>query len=99
MRVEVAYVGLTTITHRFPYKIGYDCAGVVVEIGKEVNRIKVGDEVFVRVPEKSRGTYHSVTSYHSRGATTRNHRTHNSISGPFDAKINLLTLDTRRLLE
>lgn len=99
MRVEVAYIGLTTITHRFPYKIGYDCAGVVVGIGKEVSRVNAGDEVFVRVPEESRGMYHSVTSYRSRPATTRNHRTHNKISGPFDAKTNLLTLDTRRLLE
>ena len=39
----------------FPYKIGYDCAGVVAEIGKEVSRFKVGDEVYVRLPERYRG--------------------------------------------
>ncbi len=40
---------------RFPYKIGYDCSGVVTEIGSAVKRIHVGDEVYVRLPEASRG--------------------------------------------
>ncbi|CAI7668858.1 unnamed protein product [Penicillium bialowiezense] len=39
----------------FPYKIGYDCAGLVTEIGSEVTRVKVGDEVYTRLPEVSRG--------------------------------------------
>jgi len=39
----------------FPYKIGYDCAGVVTEIGADVRKIKVGDEVYVRLPESCRG--------------------------------------------
>lgn len=32
-------------TTRFPYKIGYDCAGIVAEIGAGVSHIKVSDEV------------------------------------------------------
>lgn len=40
---------------RFPYKLGYDCAGTVTEIGARVTRFKVGDEVFVRLPESTRG--------------------------------------------
>lgn len=40
---------------RFPYPIGFDCAGVVTAIGDQVTRIKVGDEVYVRLPEASRG--------------------------------------------
>ncbi|KAF3389583.1 Reticulon-4-interacting protein 1 [Penicillium rolfsii] len=41
----------------FPYKIGYDCAGTVAEIGTRVSRFKVGDEVFARLPECHRGTW------------------------------------------
>ncbi|KAJ5217605.1 Polyketide synthase enoylreductase [Penicillium citrinum] len=40
----------------FPYKIGYDCAGIVVETGSQVTRFKSGDEVFVRLPECHRGS-------------------------------------------
>ncbi|KAJ9254449.1 hypothetical protein DTO207G8_3640 [Paecilomyces variotii] len=39
-----------------PYKIGYDAAGTVVEIGTDVSRFKVGDSVYVRLPESHRGT-------------------------------------------
>ncbi|GFG17889.1 Reticulon-4-interacting protein 1 -like protein, mitochondrial [Aspergillus udagawae] len=39
------------LTDDFPYKIGYDCAGTVAEIGPQVTRFKVGDEVFARLPE------------------------------------------------
>lgn len=42
---------------RFPYKIGYDCAGVVTEVGDAVTRLQVGDEVYVRLPEASRGQW------------------------------------------
>ncbi|RWQ95896.1 alcohol dehydrogenase [Paecilomyces variotii] len=38
----------------FPYKIGYDAAGTVVEIGTDVARFKVGDAVYVRLPESHR---------------------------------------------
>lgn len=42
----------------FPYKIGYDCAGTVAEIGSQVTRFKVGDEVFARLPECHRGIFY-----------------------------------------
>ena len=47
---------MTAITiYSFPYKIGCDCAGIVTEVGKDVNRLKVGDAVYIRLPEVSRG--------------------------------------------
>ncbi|CAI7592493.1 unnamed protein product [Penicillium pancosmium] len=44
----------------FPYKIGYDCAGTVLETGSEVTRFKTGDEVFVRLPECHRGSWSEI---------------------------------------
>ncbi|KAF7590655.1 hypothetical protein BBP40_002546 [Aspergillus hancockii] len=41
----------------FPYKIGYDCAGTVTEIGQSVDRFKAGDEVYIRLPESHRGAW------------------------------------------
>ncbi|KAJ5656424.1 hypothetical protein N7507_008374 [Penicillium longicatenatum] len=40
----------------FPFKIGYDASGVVTEIGQSVTRFKVGDSVYVRLPEINRGS-------------------------------------------
>ncbi len=41
----------------FPYPIGFDVAGIVVEIGSNVTNLKVGDEVYSSVPSKSPGTF------------------------------------------
>jgi len=47
--------------NRFPYKIGFDCSGVVTEIGSAVARIHVGDEVYARLPEVGRGKDDSIS--------------------------------------
>ncbi|EFE44829.1 zinc alcohol dehydrogenase, putative [Trichophyton verrucosum HKI 0517] len=39
---------------KFPYKIGYDCAGTVEEAGSSVSHLKAGDEIYTRLPEASR---------------------------------------------
>jgi NADPH:quinone reductase-like Zn-dependent oxidoreductase len=41
---------------RFPYKIGYDVAGTVAAIGTSVTLLKVGDEVYSRVPSNYKGS-------------------------------------------
>ncbi|KAJ5112133.1 hypothetical protein N7532_000178 [Penicillium argentinense] len=44
------------IKDAFPFKIGYDCAGIVTEIGDGVSQFKVGDAVYIRLPEACRGS-------------------------------------------
>ncbi|HRH38478.1 MAG TPA: NADP-dependent oxidoreductase [Flavobacteriales bacterium] len=45
------------LPYRFPLILGHDAAGVVVKVGSQVRRFKVGDEVYAR-PDKSRiGTF------------------------------------------
>lgn len=41
----------------FPFPIGFDVAGIVVERGSNVTNLKVGDEVYSRVPSESPGTF------------------------------------------
>ncbi len=41
----------------FPCPIGFDVAGIVVERGSNVTNLKVGDEVYSRVPSQSPGTF------------------------------------------
>ncbi|KAJ0115116.1 alcohol dehydrogenase [Diaporthe amygdali] len=41
----------------FPYQIGYDCSGVVTQVGEDASDIKVGDEVYARLPEADRGSW------------------------------------------
>jgi NADPH:quinone reductase-like Zn-dependent oxidoreductase len=41
----------------FPCPIGFDVAGIVLERGSNVTNLKVGDEVYSRVPSESPGTF------------------------------------------
>jgi len=41
---------------KFPAPIGFDVAGIVVEKGSKVKHLKVGDEVYSRVPTDAPGT-------------------------------------------
>lgn len=41
----------------FPSLIGFDVSGIVVEKGANVNHLKVGDEVYSRVPSESPGAF------------------------------------------
>ena len=41
----------------FPCPIGFDVAGIVIERGSNVTNLKVGDEVYSKVPSNSPGTF------------------------------------------
>ncbi|KAG6182833.1 hypothetical protein E4U46_005903 [Claviceps purpurea] len=41
----------------FPYGIGYDVSGVVTAVGSSVKRVRVGDEVYFKLPESHRGAW------------------------------------------
>lgn len=50
--------GVAKLLHKdtFPYQIGFDVAGIVVAVGSGVSRLKVGDEVYSRVPGEYKGS-------------------------------------------
>lgn len=54
---SLSIVHFLTRQYRFPYIIGYDVAGTVVEVGTDVQTLKVGDEVYARLPEIHRGSW------------------------------------------
>lgn len=44
------------LPYKFPIILGHDVAGVVVKVGKNVKKFKVGDEIYSRVPDFRIGT-------------------------------------------
>lgn len=40
----------------FPYTMGYDMSGVVLEVGANVNKFKKGDDVYARISQMQAGT-------------------------------------------
>lgn len=45
------------LPYKFPLILGWDVAGVVVSVGDQVSRFRVGDEVFSRPATERNGTY------------------------------------------
>src|SRR5216684_4729300 len=43
--------------YRFPFILGHDCAGEVVQVGEDVTQFKVGDRIFSRPRNGRIGTF------------------------------------------
>jgi len=50
------------IVFEFPIVLGWDAAGIVAEVGKDVTSLNQGDRVFVRPELTNRGTYAEYTT-------------------------------------
>lgn len=45
------------LPYKFPLILGHDVAGIVIQVGKNVKKFKVGDEIYSRVPDFCIGTF------------------------------------------
>lgn len=45
------------LPYRPPFTLGHDVAGTIVEVGKNVSRLKVGDAIYARPPDHRIGTF------------------------------------------
>jgi len=42
--------------HELPFSVGFDCAGIILELGPDVKNFKNGDKIFSKVPWHQMGT-------------------------------------------
>lgn len=55
----------------FPSLIGFDVSGIVIEKGTNVNHLKVGDEVYSRVPSESPGAFAEYIAVNSEAVSLK----------------------------
>ncbi|MBL7810561.1 MAG: NADP-dependent oxidoreductase [Saprospiraceae bacterium] len=59
------------IPYKPPFALGHDVAGVVTQVGTNVRKFKVGDEVYARPADYSIGTFAEYVAFHENDATLK----------------------------
>jgi alcohol dehydrogenase len=54
------------LPYKFPLILGHDAAGVITQVGKNVRRFKVGDQVYARPADFHIGTFAQYIAIHER---------------------------------
>ncbi|KGO86931.1 NADPH:quinone oxidoreductase [Flavobacterium rivuli WB 3.3-2 = DSM 21788] len=54
------------IPYKFPIILGHDVAGIITEVGKNITRFKIGDEVYSRTPDYHIGTFTEYISINEK---------------------------------
>ena len=54
------------LPYKFPLILGHDVAGIVTEVGKNVEKFKVGDEIYSRVSDFHIGTFAEFISINEK---------------------------------
>ena len=52
------------LPYKMPLVLGHDMAGVIIEVGSQVSRFKVGDEVYARAADHRIGTFAEYIAIH-----------------------------------
>ena len=59
------------IPYKPPFALGHDVAGVVTQVGANVRKFKVGDEVYARPADYSIGTFAEFVAFHENDAALK----------------------------
>lgn len=59
------------LPYKFPLILGHDVAGIITEVGKNVKKFKVGDEIYSRVSDLRIGTFAEYISINEKGVAIK----------------------------
>lgn len=58
---KISFIYFQHTKSEFPIILGRGCSGIVLDIGRGVRRVDVGDEVYLSVPYYMQGTTSEIT--------------------------------------
>ncbi|MBI5063697.1 MAG: NADP-dependent oxidoreductase [Desulfatitalea sp.] len=59
------------LKYDMPLIMGHDCSGVVTQVGSEVRRLKIGDEVYAKAPQNRIGTLAEYIAIHENAVALK----------------------------